>query len=373
MPEIFFTPEQKVEIANYLAKMGVHSIDAGFPICSKEERKAVKAVAENSKGLIKPIITTLCRAKAEDIDASYNCLKSLSKIRGGVSIFLGSSPEHRKKLRKTKKEILEMTTYSIKYAQKYFDIISFSPEDASRTELDFLVELYNEAIKSGASNIGFTDTVGILTPNETKEKINYINKNTNGIEDVLFAIHFHNNLGLAVANSLAAIETGYVNIFQGTIGGIGEGSGNAPIEPVVVALNLKNYKKKTKIKTHMLQGAADLVERLSNLKFNPYTPIIGKNVFRTEAGIHQDGILKSPDTYEIFPPEYIGVKERKFIIGKHSGRNAIFTKLKELGYKINEEDRDKKEKIYNAIKDYCDTHGPISNSKLLKIVEQENE
>ena len=363
MPGVFYTPSQKLEIASYLAQMGVHSIDAGFPICSEGEKQGVKAIASNIsryKG-IRPIITTLSRAKKEDIDASYDCLKNLSKMRRGVSIFLGSSPQHRKKLGKEKKEILQLATDSINYAKQYFDIISFAPEDASRTELEFLVELYTEAIKAGASNIGFTDTVGILTPEETKSYVTHINKNVKGIEDVLFAIHFHNDLGLAVANSLAAIETGYVNVFQGTIGGIGERSGNTPIEPIVVALNLKDYPKKTKIKTQMLSGAYNLVKKFSQIPFSPFTPIVGDNIFKTEAGIHQDGILKSPDSYEIFPPEYVGVKKREFAIGKHSGRHAIFAKLEELECDF----KCKEEEIYRDIKDYCDSHGSISDEKLL--------
>lgn len=357
MPEVFFTPEQKVKIANYLADMGVYTIDAGFPVCSEGEKKCIKEVAENfrgiSKGLIKPVITTLARAKKEDIDASYECLKRL-RIKKGISIFLGSSPQHREKLRKTKEEILEMAKDSINYAKQYFNIISFSPEDASRTELDFLNKLYKEVINAGASVIGFTDTVGILDPDETKKFVFEINKI--GLEEVLLAVHFHNDLGMAVANSLSAIETGYVNIFQGTIGGIGERSGNAQLEAVVMALELnKKYKKKTRIKTEMLTGAYELVKEFSKIGFSPFTPIVGENIFRTEAGIHQDGILKNPETYEIFPSERVG-RKREFVIGKHSGRHAVFTKFKELGYNIPVSEQ---EKFYNAVKVHCDSHGCI--------------
>ncbi|MEK6951500.1 MAG: pyruvate carboxyltransferase, partial [Nanoarchaeota archaeon] len=238
MPGVLFTPENKREIADYLTKMGVYSIDAGFPVCSEGERRAIKEIAKSSRGLINPIITTLSRAKREDIDASYETLSSLNRARRGISIFLGSSPQHRKKLGKEKEEIIEMTRDSINYAKGYFNIISFAPEDASRTELEFLIRLYETAIVAGVSCIGFTDTVGYLTPSKTKEYVNEINRNVTGIEDVLFAIHFHNDLGLAVANSLEAIKTGYVDIFQGTIAGIGERSGNTAIEPVVMALKL---------------------------------------------------------------------------------------------------------------------------------------
>ena len=368
MPFVFFTPSQKTEIANLLVKTGVHSIDAGFPICSEGEKQGIKAIVENAKkSYLRPIITTLSRAKKEDIDASYECLQCLNKARRGISIFLGSSLEHRRKLGRSKQEIIEMTRDSVNYAKNFFEIVSFSPEDASRTELEFLVELYSEAIKAGASSIGFTDTVGILTPDETKNFIRHINKNVRGIENALFAVHFHNNLGLAVANTLAGIETGHINIFQGTVGGIGEGAGNTAIEPVVMALKLhKNeYKKYTKIKTEMFHELYKVVKKYSEIELSPFTPVVGENIFRTEAGIHQDGILKNPETYEIFPPEKVGIKKRVFVLGKHSGRHAIFLKLNELGYNLTKE---KNEKIYRNIKGYCDMHGAVSDSKLSEII-----
>ncbi len=362
MPEVFFTPEEKTEIAKYLKNLGVHSIDAGFPIVSEGERVAIKKVVKNVKGITKPVITTLSRAKKQDIDASYDVLKDLNVMRRGISIFLGSSPQHRRKLGKTKKEIVEMIRNSVEYAKNYFDIISFSPEDASRTEFEFLKEIYEQAIESGASAIGFTDTVGILTPEKTKEYINFIGRNVKGLEDVVLAVHFHNDLGLAVANTLEAIKTNYVSIFQGTIGGIGERSGNTAIEPVIMALEMHKdeYKKKTKIKTELLTESYNLVRRLSQIGFNPFNPIVGENIFRTEAGIHQDGILKNPDTYEIFSPEKVG-QSREFVIGKHSGRHAI----------INIEGRE--EKIYSQVKNYCDNNGIISDSQLLGIIEKVNE
>ncbi len=355
-PGVFFGSEDKINIAKCLVELGVHSIDVGFPSCSEGEKKAIRAVVENIKG---PIMTTLCRAKKQDIDDSYEVLKNVSSLKRGISIFLGSSPQQREKLGKTKQEIIEMAKESINYAKKYFKIISFSPEDASRTEPDFLVELYNEAVKLGVSNIGFTDTVGILDPEETVNYVKYINENVNGIEDVLFAIHFHNDLGMAVANSLAAIKTGYVNIFQGTVGGIGERSGNTAIEPVVMALKLKDYGKKTKINMEKFQEVSQLVQKLSGIKFSPFTPVIGKNIFRTEAGIHQDGILKNPETYEIFSPESVGVDKRELIIGKHSGRNAIFSKLRDLGYQVGNDG------LSAEIKKYCDENGIIEDSKLI--------
>ncbi len=367
MPKGTLFPYEKVEIAKYLEKIGVHSIDAGFPASCYSEIESVRDVAKEVK---KPIITALCRAKNEDIDSAYEALKDKAFNRRGVSIFIGSSLQHREhKLNKSKSEIIDLATKAIQYASKYFAIVSFSPEDASRTEPDFLVELYEKAIEAGAGNIGFTDTVGILNPETTREYVLEICERVKNFDKSLFAIHFHNDLGMAVANSLAAIKTGYVDIFQGTLLGVGERAGNASLEQVVLATSLSldnNYPKKSGIELTGLRDACEIVARYMGIKIPMYQPIVGENIFRTEAGIHQHGILQNPDTYEIYSPNIIGA-EREFVLGKHSGSHAVERFLKQNDLNMTNE---KFALVYKKFKDYFKSKKSITNDRILRIARE---
>lgn len=329
MPGATLEPDEKVRIAIALEAAGVHSLDAGFPASSAAD---VIAIQKMTAVIRKPVLTALCRTVNSDVDAAKEALAGNPVHKKGVSLFCGTSPLHRKhKLQKDKNEVLKIITDAITYATNSFRIIAFSPEDASRTELDFLCQCYTEAIDAGATTIGFPDTVGILTPEKTADFIKAIQDNVPNLDRALLAVHFHNDLGLAVANTLSAIQQG-ANVVQCTVNGIGERAGNASLEEVVMALlvNQDQYQRKFRIDTTKLFPLCQLVEELTGISLPRMKPIGGKNVFATEAGIHQDGLLKNRDTYLPFYPETVGADGIQFVLGRHSGRKAVAHRLGSL-------------------------------------------
>ncbi|QDT28321.1 2-isopropylmalate synthase [Gimesia panareensis] len=336
MPGATLDPAEKLEIAKALEAAGVHSLDAGFPASSQADIEAIQSMV----GVIKkPVLTALCRTLPGDIDAADEALAGNPPHKRGVSLFCGTSPLHRQfKLEKNKTEVLKLIVDSIQYAAEKFDIVAFSPEDASRTEVDFLCEVYREAIAAGATTIGFPDTVGILTPYKAQDLICQIQDQVPGIENVLLAVHFHNDLGLAVANTLACIDAG-ANVVQCTVNGIGERAGNAALEEVAMALHLHQdeYERPHKLDVSQLAPLCSLVSELTGIALSPMKPIGGSNIFATEAGIHQDGLLKNPDTYLPYRPETVGAEGVKLVLGRHSGRKAILHRLHELGREPNEQ------------------------------------
>jgi len=361
---------EKADIAKYLEKIGVHSIDAGFPICSYDEIESVRKVAEAIRN---PIVTALCRAREEDIDSAFDALAEKSVYKKGVSIFIGTSPQHREyKLGKTKNQIIDIMAKNVKYAlERGFEIVSMSAEDASRTELDFLVDFYKKAIEAGAMTIGFPDTLGILDPEKTKRYVEEVNNRLENISEALFAIHFHNDFGMAVANSLAAIKTGYVDIVQGTLLGVGERAGNSSLEQIIMAINCdigEPYPKKPRVSLKALKPTCEKVAEYMGLEIPLDQPIIGKNIFRTEAGIHKDGIQKNPETYEPFSPEIIGA-EREFILGKHSGRHALLKFLEEKGIHLSEEEL---ERFYYEFKSWFSDSKTISQEEILELADKKS-
>lgn len=350
--------EEKVEIARHLERIGVHSIDAGFPACGQCEVDSVRQIA---RAVSKPLVTALCRAKTEDIDLAYEALKELPLNRRGVSIFLGASPLHRRaKLGLSKSQIIDLAARTIDYALNRFPVISFAPEDASRTEIDFLVELYDAAIQAGAANVGFTDTIGCLDPQSTRRYVEEINARVQNIDKALFAIHFHNDLGMAAANSLTAIKTGCVDIFQGTLLGVGERAGNASLEQVLVALRVGEYPKRPQVDLGQLLPACRALANHMQLPVPPCQPVAGANVFRTEAGIHQHGILLDPGTYELIPPELLGVR-RELVLGKHSGRHALRRMLADRGFDLSPQELDA---VYEAFKKHFEVHKRIGGDEV---------
>jgi 2-isopropylmalate synthase len=333
MPGASLRPDEKVLIAKALADIGVKSIDAGFPICAKSETEAIRRIVREVEG---PVISALSRTLRSDIDAAYAALSEARPNRRAVSLFVSTSPLHREfKLNKTKAELIEIITDSIAYACRFFHLVAFAPEDASNTELTFLCEVYTEAIAAGATTIGFPDTLGILTPERVREFIRHLQDNVSGINRVPLACHFHNDLGLATANTLAAVSEG-VRIVQCTVNGIGERAGNTSFEEVVMALQLnrEQYRRRHSIDTTKLTALSRLVEKLTGIPVSPNKSVVGSNVFATEAGIHQDGMMKHPETYVPFPPEMVGAEKIQFVLGKHSGRAAINARLKELGFEL---------------------------------------
>ena len=347
MPGATLDPAEKLQIAKALEAAGVHSLDAGFPASSQADIEAIQSMV----GVIKkPVLTALCRTLPGDIDAAEKALDGNPPHKRGVSLFCGTSPLHRQfKLEKNKTEVLKLIVDSIQYAADKFDIVAFSPEDASRTEVDFLCEVYREAIAAGATTIGFPDTVGILTPYKAQDLICQIQDQVPGIENVLLAVHFHNDLGLAVANTLACIDAG-ANVVQCTVNGIGERAGNAALEEVAMALHLHQdeYQRPHKMDLSQLAPLCSLVSELTGIALSPMKPVGGSNIFATEAGIHQDGLLKNPDTYLPYRPEMVGAEGVKLVLGRHSGKKAIMHRLHELGTDPNEQ---MVQRILQAIKE----------------------
>ena len=335
MPGVRLNPDEKVQIAQALARAGIHSIDAGFPAAANEEVESIRRIAASVKG---PVINGHCRTLNSDVDAAAEALGELSIFKRAVTLFIGISPIHREqKHHKTKAEIVRMTVDAIQYAKKHFRIVTFGPEDASRTEPEFLHEIYDEAIMAGATTCGFADTVGFLTPGKASDCIKGIQDNVPHIDQALLAVHFHNDLGLGSANALACIKQG-VNIVQGTVNGLGERAGNTPLEEIMMALTLHpdEFPVKCHVKPAELYELSRLVARLTGVEPAVNKAVIGRNVFRTEAGVHQDGVLKDPSVYLPFLPEQIGAPPVQLVLGKHSGRRAVAHRAAELGVHLND-------------------------------------
>ncbi|MEZ6041481.1 MAG: pyruvate carboxyltransferase [Planctomycetaceae bacterium] len=335
MPGATLEPHEKLQIAKALQDAGVHSLDAGFPASSEADVEAIRMMI----GVIrKPVLTALCRTLRSDIDAADRALDGNPPHKRGVSLFCGTSPLHREhKLNKTKSQVLDIIGDTVTYAASKFRIVAFSPEDASRTETDFLCECYRLAIECGASTIGFPDTVGLLTPEKSRRFMRAIHENVPNLDRALLAVHFHNDLGLAVANTLACIEEG-ANVVQCTVNGIGERAGNASLEEVVMALALHQdqYKRRFRIDTSRLAPLCQMVAELTGVAISRMKPVGGANIFATEAGIHQDGLLKNPDTYLPYRPERVGAEGIQLVLGRHSGRRAVAHRLGELNLPTDE-------------------------------------
>lgn len=330
MPGATLEPHEKLRIAKALEQAGVHSLDAGFPASSAADVEAIRLMIGTVTG---PVLTGLCRTVRSDVDAADEALHGNPVHKRGVSLFCGTSPLHRQyKLQKSRAEILRIITDTVSYAAEKFRIVAFSPEDASRTEIDFLCQCYREAIDAGATTIGFPDTVGLLTPEKARGFIRAVQDGVPNLDRALLAVHFHNDLGLAVANTLAAIAEG-ANVVQCTVNGIGERAGNASLEEVVMALTLHSdqYGRTHRIDTTRLAPLCQLVAELTGVMIPRMKPVGGANIFATEAGIHQDGLLKNPDTYLPFRPETVGGGEISLVLGRHSGRRAVAHRLQCLG------------------------------------------
>ena len=336
MPGATLEPDDKLRIAQALEAAGVHSLDAGFPASSEQDVAAIRKMI----GVIKkPVLTALCRTVNSDIDAADRALDGNPDHKRGVSLFCGTSPLHRQhKLQKDKTQVLKIITDSISYAASKFRIVAFSPEDASRTELDYLCQCYTEAIDCGATTIGFPDTVGVLTPEKAADFIKAIQDKVHNLDRALLAVHFHNDLGLAVANTLACVKEG-ANVVQCTVNGIGERAGNASLEEVAMALALHpdQYHRTFRLDTTKLAPLCTLVAELTGIMIPRMKPVGGSNVFATEAGIHQDGLLKNPDTYLPFRPEVVGAKGIQLVLGRHSGRRAVAHRLNEIGHSLTDD------------------------------------
>ena len=354
---------EKLEMAHLLADLGVDVIEAGFPIASPGDFEAVREIARTLRG---PTICGLARCSDADIDRAWEALKHASSAR--IHVFLATSAIHREfKLRMTREEIVARAVYGVRRARGYCDNIEFSPEDAARTEHDFLCSVVEAAIDAGATTINIPDTVGYATPQQMHSTIAMLKNRVPNIDRAIISVHCHNDLGLAVANSLAGVEGGAGQI-ECTINGIGERAGNCALEEVVMALRTRNdyYHCDTSIRTQRLVPASRLLTTITGMQVQRNKAIVGRNAFAHEAGIHQDGMLKERRTYEIMSPEDVGFAKTDLVLGKHSGRAALADRAKALGFDLNGEQL---QHVFDQFKQLCDKKKEVYDSDLIALIE----
>ncbi len=356
---------EKLEIAQALVDLGVDVIEAGFPIASRGDFEAVRAIANSIQGAV---ICGLARCNDADIDRAWEALQQAERAR--IHVFLATSAIHREfKLKMDKEEIIARAVYGVRRAKGYCDDIEFSPEDAARTELDFLCEVVEAAIDAGATTVNIPDTVGYATPAHMHRHIATLVDRVPNIDRAVISIHCHNDLGLAVANSLTAVEAGAGQI-ECTVNGIGERAGNCSLEEVVMALRTRgdHYHAGTNINTKRLVPTSRLVSNVTGMQVQRNKAIVGRNAFAHEAGIHQDGMLKERTTYEIMRPEDVGFAKTDLVLGKHSGRAALIDRAKSLGYHLTEE---QVKVVFEQLKDLADKKKEIYDADLTALIEQE--
>jgi 2-isopropylmalate synthase len=365
-PGASMTSSEKVQIAKQLERLGVDIIEAGFPAASKGEIEAIQMV---SKAVRKSVVCALARMTKNDIDSAVEALRYAKKKR--VHVFLATSKIHRQfKLRKNKKELLAIVSENVRYAKKFVKDIEFSPEDASRTEPDFLVEIIRAAVKAGATAVNIPDTVGYSVPHEFAGLIQHLVKKIPALgKKISLCVHCHNDLGLGVANSLSAIRSG-ANQVECTVNGIGERAGNAAMEEIVMALHTRKdtFDAYTGIRLKEITKTSRLVASITGLNVQANKAIVGKNAFRHESGIHQDGILKKRQTYEIMDPRTIGLSGTMLVMGKHSGRHAFKERLIKLGFDLENEQI---EQAFTRFKALADKKKHVFDEDLEAIVEDE--
>ena len=332
-PGCSMSAPEKLTMAKQLARLGVDVIEAGFANSSPSDFESVQEIGENIQG---PRIVSLARALSQDIDRSAEALQNASKW--GIHTFIASSPLHMKyKLQMKPKEVIKTARSAVERAKKYTDHVEFSAEDATRSDPAFLVELFSEVVKAGATVLNVPDTVGYTMPHEISALIQRLQNEVYQADQVIFSVHCHNDLGMAVANSLAAMLAG-VRQVECTVNGIGERAGNASLEEIVMSLRTRQqyYNMDCNIQSEQIYPASRLLTKLTGVAVQPNKAIVGANAFAHEAGIHQDGVLKNTLTYEIMTPHSVGIKANHLVLGKHSGRHALSQRIQEMGYQLND-------------------------------------
>ncbi len=358
--------QEKLKIAQQLALLGVDVIEGGFPITSVGDFEAVRQIGQSVDG---PIVAGLARAVPADIDRAGEALRGCPRPR--IHVFCATSKVHREhKLRKAIDEIIRISIESVKQARQYVDDVEFSPEDGSRTELEILRDITAAVVEAGATTVNIPDTVGFAVPSEYGEIFRYLRQQLPQLDakDVYLSAHCHNDLGLAVSNSLAAVANGARQV-ECTINGIGERAGNAALEEIVMALRTRrDYYNRftTRINTKRIYPVSRMVSTFTGLHVQRNKAVVGENAFAHEAGIHQDGVIKFRGTYEIMDPRDIGVPESKLVLGKHSGRHALRQRLAELGFEL---DAEMLEKVYTAFKDLADKKKDVYDDDIEAIVD----
>jgi len=373
-PGATMTSPEKLELARALARLGVDVIEAGFPAASPDDLEAVRRVAvevgrtPRPGNLPPPIICGLARASKNDIDKAWEAVQPAARPR--IHTFLATSEIHMKyKLRLDPEQVVEKVINMVAYARSLCEDIEFSPEDAGRSQPEFLYLVLAEAIKAGATTLNIPDTVGYTTPDEFGALIAGIIKNTPGIENCIVSTHCHNDLGLATANTLAGIRAG-ARQAEVTINGIGERAGNTSLEEVVMSLHTRRpvFNLATGVDTTQIMHVSKMVSNYTGILVQPNKAIVGANAFAHEAGIHQDGMLKNQQTYEIMRPEMVGVTQSRLVLGKHSGRHAFKSRLSDLGFALSEPDLDK---AFGRFKDLADKKKTITDADLEALVADE--
>ncbi|MFQ5780775.1 MAG: 2-isopropylmalate synthase, partial [Nitrospiria bacterium] len=357
--------EEKVSIAKQLARLGVDIIEAGFAFSSSGDFEAVRTIAHEVEG---PVICSLARAKQADVDSAWEALKGGGNVR--IHTFISTSDIHLKyQFRLTRDEALRRAVEVVQRARGYVDDVEFSPMDATRSEEAYLCEVLEAVIAAGAQTVNIPDTVGYTTPQEFGQLIQAIRSRVSNIDQAVISVHCHNDLGLAVANSLSAVHAGAGQV-ECTINGIGERAGNASLEEVVMALRTRKdiFGADTRIITEEITTASRLVSRITRMPVQPNKAIVGANAFAHESGIHQDGLLKEKMTYEIMRPESVGVGKTRIVLGKHSGRHAFKKRLEELGYQPNDADLNK---AFERLKHLADQKKEIFDEDLEAIISEE--
>ena len=347
-----------------LEKLGVDIIEAGFPAASNGDFEAVSQIAGRLK---KTEIAGLARANQSDIDRAWNAIKHAVKPR--IHTFIATSDIHLKyKLKMDREEVIRNAIEAVRYAKGFTDNVEFSAEDGSRSDRDYLCRVFEAAIDAGATTINLPDTVGYAIPSEFADLVTYIRKHTPNIDKAIFSVHCHNDLGLATANTLAALGAG-ARQAEVTINGIGERAGNTSLEEVAMALHTRNnyLNLTTNIHTEHISATSKLVSMITGILVQPNKAVVGANAFAHEAGIHQDGMLKNPMTYEIMRPEDIGLSATKLVMGKHSGRHALRERLKDIGYELSEEEL---QIVFKKFKELADRKKHIVDEDLEAIVNE---
>lgn len=354
--------EEKLEIARQLEKLGVNVIEAGFPIASPGDFEAVSLIAKEIK---QPVICALAHANADAVDYAWEAIKEAKNPR--IHVFLSSSEIHlTHQLRKGRDEMLELACEMVRRAKKHVNDVEFSPMDATRTAPDFIYRITQEVIEAGATTVNIPDTVGYTTPAEFSRLIRGIFENVPNIHKAVISVHCHDDLGLAVANSLAALSEGARQV-ECTINGVGERAGNASLEEIVMAIRTRKdvFKMTTSIDISQIYKTSRMVSELTGFSIPPNKAIVGANAFRHESGIHQDGVIKEPTTYEIMDARDIGWPSSVLVMGKHSGRHALRKRLEQMGHSLSEEELDR---AFQAFKELADKKKAVTNRDLESLV-----
>jgi len=361
-PGASMTTSEKLRVAHALDELGVDVIEAGFPISSPDDFQAVRNIAREVR---RPVIAGLARAREEDIRRAGDAVAQAE--RGRIHTFIATSAVHlQMKLGISEDECVDRAAEAVRLARTYTDDVEFSAEDATRTDLPFLCRVVAAAVEAGATTVNIPDTVGYTLPGEIAEIFRTLVEEVPGIENVVLSTHCHNDLGFAVANSLAAVQAGARQV-ECTVNGIGERAGNAALEEIVMAIAVRRdiLGFETGINTHRIHPTSSLLSKITGIHPQPNKAIVGRNAFAHEAGIHQDGMLKERSTYEIMDPAMVGVPESRLVLGKHSGRHALRVRFQELGYELGSEDM---ERAYRLFKLLADQKKEILDEDLIAIV-----